>query len=601
MNLLRITLTTLLLLLGLGLALPATAQQDLGKLKEKYLQALNANKAEEASRMALDMADRYRKVGDNGNAAFYYTEAIERFSNYHDDATIAKCNAALAEIFEQGVEYESALLNYQRAAKHFRIAQNKEGYLKAQLGGINILVKQKAGKKALTLLKDATNLSASIDSPPLTAQCYSLYAQAYEQVGNKEKALEYRKMFEEINDKLKEASFKALENKMNEEKQKQSVVLSKKEKELQEKEKAIADIAEQQQAMEDRLTEDQKQIETLNKEKRLQELEMQQKQNEENLILLVLAVVAVVLLAIIVASIFVYRAYKVKQKANSLLEIQNAAILEQKHEIEKQKLEIEHINQNLKDSIRYAEKIQMANLPAKEEVKKYIPNHFILYLPKDVVSGDFYWFAAETVEQPPQLFFAVGDCTGHGVPGAFMAMIGITLLKEVVNQKHLHEPAKILAYMHTGIRKALQQEGQANDDGIDIGLCLLQSLDHVHTKVVFAGAKRPLYVVQQGKLQVIKGDAKSVGGRQKEAERVFTNQELIVEKGTMLYLTSDGYADQNNAANEKYSTAKLIADLAEVASLSAETQKELLASNLRKHQLAQHQRDDITVAGLRID
>jgi serine phosphatase RsbU (regulator of sigma subunit) len=572
----------------------------LGKLKEKYLQALNANKTAEASKLALDMADRYRKVGDNGNAAFYYSEAIEKFATYHDDNTSAKCYSALAEIFEQGVEYESALLNYQRAAKHYRIAQNKQGFLKAQLGGINVLLKQKAAKKALHLLKDASNLAASIEDVALSAHCYNLYAQAYEQVGNKEKALEYRKMFEEVNDKVKESAFKDLETKMSAEKQKQHEALHNKEKELQQKEKAIADIAEQQRAMEDRLTEDEKRIDELNKEKRLKELEMQQKENEEKLILLVLAVVAVVLLAIVVVSIFMYRAYKSKQKANTLLEAQNEEILLQKHEIEKQKTEIEHINQNLKDSIRYAEKIQAANLPPKEEIAKYIPDHFIVYKPKDVVSGDFYWFAAETTANVQQLFFAVGDCTGHGVPGAFMAMIGVTLLKEVVNQKHSHDPAKILAYMHTGIRKALQQEGQANDDGIDIGLCMLQQIDNIYTKVVFAGAKRPLYWVHQGKIEIVKGDNKSVGGRQKEAERMFTNQSLMLEKGAMLYLSSDGYADQNNAANEKYSTAKLLIDLAKMANLSVTTQKDLLLSNLQTHQAKQHQRDDITIVGLKV-
>jgi serine phosphatase RsbU (regulator of sigma subunit) len=576
------------------------AQPDLGKLKEKYVQALNGNQAEAASRLALDIADRYRKVGDNGNAAFYYSEAIERFANYHDDETLGRCYNALAEISEQGVEYEAALLNYQRAAKHFRIAKNKPNFLKAQLAGINILVKQKAGKKALALLKDATNLAASVDSPPLIAQAYNLYSLAYEQAGNKEKALEYRKLFDEMNEKVREATLKEMENRMSEEQEKQSTVLSKKNKELKEKDKAIADIAEQQKAIEDRLTEDEQKIEQLNKEKRLQELEMQQKENEEKVILLVLAVVGVILLAIIVVSIFVYRAYQVKKRINSKLETQNAEIMFQKHEIEKQKHEIEHINQNLHDSIRYAERIQMANLPAKDEIDRAIPDNFILYKPKDVVSGDFYWFAVENTDTQPLIFFAVGDCTGHGVPGAFMAMIGITLLKEVVNQKHLHDPAKMLAYMHAGIRKALQQEGQANDDGVDIGICMLQKIDNIHTKIVFAGAKRPLYAVENGKFQVVKGDAKSVGGRQKEKERVFTNQTLTLEKGSMLYLTSDGYADQNNAANEKYSSAKLMENLTEISTLSVNTQRDILANNLKNHQAKQHQRDDITVVGLRV-
>ncbi len=577
-----------------------SAQADLGKLKEKYMQAINSTNGDEASKIALQMAERYRQIGDNNNAAIYFGEAIERFASYHDDNTLGKCYAALAEISEQNVEYESALSNYQRAAKHYRVSKDKKAYLKVQLGAINIYVKQKQTKKALALLKESINLAASLENADLLAQSYSLYSLAYEQMGNKEKALEYRKMFEEMNIKLSDDKMKAMEAQMATEKQKQYSTINEKNKALLEKDKTIATIEEEKKKTEQKLSEEELQIEGLNKEKKLKELEFQQKENEENVILLILAVVGVVLLAIIVVSIFVYRAYRDKKKINLQLEFQNEEITKQREALQIQGEELSRILNHVRDSIRYAEKIQAANLPSKEEIDRYIPENFMIYKPKDVVSGDFYWFAVEDTEKFPQLFYAVGDCTGHGVPGAFMAMIGITFLKEVVNQKHSHDPAKILAYMHIGIRKALQQSDNANDDGIDIGLCMFEKQDITNTKVTFAGAKRPLYICENGKMSIVKGDAKSIGGKQKEKERVFTNHILNLQKGTMIYLTSDGYVDQNNEKNEKIGSQKLLEILTEYSNLSINTQKRVLDELLTTHQGVQHQRDDITIVGVRI-
>ncbi len=576
------------------------AQADLGKLRERYMQAINSSNTEEASKLALQMAERYRQIGDNTNASMYFSEAIERFASYHNDATLATCYLSLAEISQQNVEYESALLSYQRAGKHYRLAKDRKGYLKVQLGAINIFIKQKQAKKALGILKESSNLAAAMEDNNLLAQCYGLYVLAYEQTGNKEKELEYRKMLDEIGGKVQVEKMKEMEAQIQNEKNKQYATIHEKEKALRAKDKTIAQIEEQQKRTQQRLSEEEKQIEELNKEKKLKELEFKQIEYEEKLILLVLAIVAVILLAIIILSIFMFKAYKDKRNANKQLAFQNDEITKQREALAKQGEELSHILTNVRDSIRYAQKIQIANLPSKEEVNRYIPENFIVYKPKDVVSGDFYWFAVESTEKQTQIFYAVGDCTGHGVPGAFMAMIGITFLKEVVNQKHSHNPANILAYMHLGIRKALQQEDNANDDGIDIALCMFEKQDIIQTKITFAGAKRPLYVCENSKITTIKGDAKSVGGKQKEAERIFNNHVILVQKGTMIYLTSDGYADQNNLQNEKIGSQKLIDLLAENSMLSMNTQKQALEDVLKNHQGTQHQRDDITIAGIRI-
>lgn len=577
------------------------AQNDVGRLREKYMHALNGSNTDEAAKLVLQLADKYRSVGDNGQALYYFGEAIERFASYHDDITLGNCYLAMADITSLAGEYSSALNHYQRAGKHYRIAKDKKLFLQAELGAINIFIKQKDTKKALGLLRESTNIAQMLSSDDLLAQCYKAYSAAYELQNDKAKALEYRKLFDELDINLRESKLREMENKMQVEKSKQYATIHEKEKALLEKDKTIAFIEDAKKRVEQKVTEEELLIEALNKEKRLKDLELQQTNSEEKIILLILAIVGVILLASIVIGVFMYRAYQDKNKANSLLELQNEEIKQQQIALKKQGDELRHILNNVHDSIRYAEKIQYANLPSKDEIAKYLPETFIIYRPKDVVSGDFYWFAAEvTKNNQSKIFFALGDCTGHGVPGAFMAMIGITFLKEVVNQKHLHNPANILAYMHVGIRKALQQHDNTNDDGIDMALCMFDERNSLETKVVFAGAKRPLYICQDKEIQTIKGDAKSVGGRQKETERVFTNHEVKLLKGTMIFLTSDGYADQNNPNNEKIGTQKMLTTFADNSILSVDTQKQALETLLDTHQQHKHQRDDITVVGIRI-
>ncbi|TAD97066.1 MAG: hypothetical protein EAZ97_13045 [Bacteroidetes bacterium] len=254
---------------------------------------------------------------------------------------------------------------------------------------------------------------------------------------------------------------------------------------------------------------------------------------------------------------------------------------------------IEAKTEHIVSSIRYAERIQQAILPEKSVIKACIPEFFIVFKPKDIVSGDFYWFK----RSEKYSYISVNDCTGHGVPGAFMSMIGNTLLNEIVNQKSNITPAELLEQLHIGIRKALKQENSLNDDGMDIVLCRFE--DKV-TDFMFAGAKQSLFSVSEGKVQEIRGDNKSVGGRQKEVYRTFSNQQISAKKGDMLYLSSDGYIDQNNEKREKFGTKKFIQTIELISNLDIDQQEKELIICLANHQQDQAQRDDITLIGIKI-
>jgi serine phosphatase RsbU (regulator of sigma subunit) len=249
----------------------------------------------------------------------------------------------------------------------------------------------------------------------------------------------------------------------------------------------------------------------------------------------------------------------------------------------------------IKSSVNYASTIQNSILPSKEYIDNLFDN-FIIYRPKDIVSGDFYWLS----QQEGCIFIAVVDCTGHGVPGAFMSMIGSRLLSEIVNEKKILETNEILEELNIGIKKALRQEQTDNTDGMDVCLCKIEKSD-TGTTVSFTGAKNPLFVYQNDKSELLKirGDKKTIGGHHFQGLS-FTQTKLVLQKGDMVYLTTDGFIDQNNKNRKKITTSGLTSILEKNHDKSLSKQREALESKLDTWQGKEHQRDDITILGIKI-
>ena len=255
-------------------------------------------------------------------------------------------------------------------------------------------------------------------------------------------------------------------------------------------------------------------------------------------------------------------------------------------------------NKNIMDSINYAQTIQQAILTTHEEIKKVANDYFIIYRPKDIVSGDFYWFSKVNESES---FAIVIDCTGHGVPGAFMSLIGYTLLNEIVNQKNIHDPSLILQILNLRLSESLNRGKKDFGDGMDICLCKIVKLSDDRVKIVFAGAKRPLYYIEKeaDQLTEIKGDRVSIGGY-KSHHHTFTNHEIYLPVGTNLYLSTDGFADQNNELRKRIGSARLKKFLVECSPCSMSIQKEGLEKILDEHQGELPQRDDITLLGIKL-
>ena len=260
-------------------------------------------------------------------------------------------------------------------------------------------------------------------------------------------------------------------------------------------------------------------------------------------------------------------------------------------------------NKKITDSIRYAQTIQEAILPNQELLISKLNEYFLIYQPKDIVSGDFYWFAEVKGENgmADKIFIAVVDCTGHGVPGAFMSMIGHGLLNEIILQNNIHDTDEILSLLDKGIISALKQEEKTNDDGMDLCLCCVEKQDDGAFKLDFTGAKRPLYYIAKSstELQVLKGNSYSIGGNRKR-KKEFSKQELTLQEGDMIYLSTDGLIDQNSPNKTKFCSQRLKKMLVENAHLPLKKQELIIRKRLKDHQNKGEQRDDISLLGIKL-
>jgi phosphoserine phosphatase RsbU/P len=254
---------------------------------------------------------------------------------------------------------------------------------------------------------------------------------------------------------------------------------------------------------------------------------------------------------------------------------------------------IEQNNKSITDSLNYAKLIQEAMLPEKSILNNYFANSFIIYQPKDIVSGDFYWF----VEKSNKLVIAIADCTGHGVPGALMSMIGSGILNEIVSVNGVTRPSKILHRLNIGVVKALKQEQNSQRcDGMDIAVC---TIDKMNGELEFAGANRHLVYFRNGKeMELIKGNKFGIGGLRTDYLVEFTNHAVTYHKGDVIYLFTDGYADQfGGARGKRMMTRNLFNILQRSLSFGLKEQELVLRHWLQKWQRNLEQTDDILLMG----
>jgi len=265
-----------------------------------------------------------------------------------------------------------------------------------------------------------------------------------------------------------------------------------------------------------------------------------------------------------------------------------------KQKINYQRDEIYRQRKELTESIKYASYIQNALLPSQKEVKKYLPEHFVIFIPRDIVSGDFYWIT----KRKSELIIAVADCTGHGVPGAFMSILGITLLSDIVNRASYTSAGSILNQLRESVMRALNQRGAEEEqkDGIDMAICVV----NLETNMLeCSGAFNPVYIIKKNRLIEIQGDKMPIGIAALQ-ENSFTSHKFELEEGDLVYLFSDGFVDQfGGSEGKKFKYQPFRNILLRISNMPMYVQKNELIKTFNHWKGNLAQLDDVLMFGFR--
>jgi serine phosphatase RsbU (regulator of sigma subunit) len=315
----------------------------------------------------------------------------------------------------------------------------------------------------------------------------------------------------------------------------------------------------------------------------------------KTIIAFIFYVIIAVFVIVIIVKVYTRRLEQEKIRLEQIVKERTEEVVKQKEEIEGQRDEISAKNKSITDSIEYAKRIQTAILPSEEFAKEFLPEHFILFRPRDIVSGDFYWMT----KKDNLLVLIAADCTGHGVPGAFMSMLGVSFLNEIINRHNVTKASEILNSLRTDIKKTLGQEGKEGEakDGMDIALCII---DLENMKMQYSGAYNPLYLFRNNEFIEVKADRMPIGIYIKEKDS-FTNNEIDLQKGDVFYIFSDGFQDQFGGEDgQKFKTKNYKKLLLDIHQKPMAEQREILDTTVDAWRGDWEQVDDIIIMGIRV-
>ncbi|MDX1653568.1 MAG: tetratricopeptide repeat protein [Brumimicrobium sp.] len=532
----------------------------------------------------------YKNLEDYDKAIDYYKKSLTLYEQTNNKKHIGRMFNNMGVALKNQKKYDEALIYYEDAIKIAKELNREGDLIGAYTNAANILYTQKKYDEAKEYLLEAAEIGEKNDSKTSLVNVYSSLGLTYLKLGQKKKSLSLFQKMMQYAEEMKSDKFKAeahenlyeyysqvndykealyhykefikLKDELNDSETQKAAI--EKETEYKYQMKKIADsvaFAEQNRMNEQLVKE---------KEKQLKATKNQQ---------IMLGVVAVLIL---VFAFFMYNRFKVTQKQHNI--------------IDKQKQIVEHKNKEISDSIDYAKRIQDAILPSRHSLTENLKNGFVLFKPKDVVSGDFYWsesFGDKT-------YLAVADCTGHGVPGAMLSVICSNALSMVLLEEKVKEPGKILDHTREIIIQKLKKSGEFVNDGMDISLCAIDK--HTH-EIKWAGANNGIWIIQNtfsGKeLKEIKPDKQPIGIYDRAQD--FTTHSLTLNPGDSIYLFSDGFADQfGGKSGKKYKSRALKKFLLSVFHYSMDEQKELLEKEFESWKGDHDQVDDVCILGVKL-
>lgn len=473
-----------------------------------------------------------------------YLQVLEIFQRNKVDRYIPSILHNLGVLYEETGELDKAYRSYQEAMQLLRQSNNTEGLVKPLNSLAGLLLKRAEPEKALAYARESLALAEASGSYVQLRDATSILSETHAELGNYREAYRFATAFKTYSDSL-----------VNAEKSREMGRLE-----------AEAEFRQRE----------------LEREK--QALRQEKEISRQKLIRNVLFAGSIVL---VIFLFLAYRGYRIKQQDNKEIAAKNKLLVNK--------------NKVITDGMTYAKSIQKAMLPLKEEMAAAFPQNFVLLRPRDLVSGDFYW----VYRNEERVVLAVVDCTGHGVPGAFMSMMGNDLLNETVTRRGIYRPDLILNELDAGVRRALKQNATRNEDGMDVSIMTYYPKEN---KLQFAGARHPLVYFEQHEDEpargILKGDRMSVGGSHINEPESFRLKEIWLRYPTTCYLYSDGYVDQFGGPENKKVRRKLF------LKLLWELQEKPELSDQKAH-LSQfmdnwmgdtyNQIDDILVVGVRLE
>lgn len=547
----------------------------------------------------IKAGDEFFAQGDKTEAATHYNKAafLLRNANRKEEAItyyekVLKINQELSnqrgivltrdnlsmlytetEQYEKAIEYmEINLENYTREKNIKQIISIKSNIADSykELGQF---------ETAVTTILNSIDQAKEFGDLKLLKRCYGIGMDIYKAKGDEAKTVEYFNLYAAIDKKIKQNQMEEVQVKAQEE-----VSIAQSEKKLTEDK-----LVETQSTLKkvEELTEEQKlqlQVKELKNSELQAQVELEQlKRRSYATGFIIVGSFATVLIFLLI-----------------WLTRLNRRLKHAKEEISIQARKLEMQNKEITASIRYANTIQTAILPSLKEIDKHFET-FVIYLPKDIVSGDFYWYTKQKTKFGESHFISVIDCTGHGVPGAFMSMIGSQILNEIVIEKEIYAPSLILEELNTTIHESLRQSETDNNDGMDVAFCRIENTGGSYT-ITYSGARRPLYYKTNGNpIDYLKGDRKSIGGYKAARQKnKFTEKTLNLSSGDKMYMFSDGITDQNNNERKKYGRQRLEELIENSQSEQMKEQEEKIRNDFKSFMGVEDQRDDITLIGIKL-
>ncbi|QSE96274.1 tetratricopeptide repeat protein [Fulvivirga lutea] len=475
-----------------------------------------------------------------------YLQSLEIYESLEDNSEAFVPFNNIGNIYFQRGEWANAMAFYESAFDLERLNNDKNGQANAlhNIGTVHKATKNY--EKAIEVFNEALSTAQETDNKRLIEIIYGSLAETYFASGDMFMAYS----FLQLHNNTKEQVFNELSNRR---------------------------IAELESAFE--FEKKEAEIEALKIQSELQQLQIQ---NDK----IVITSVVIVSFLVVGLSLVIWQELRTIRKNKKQLEAQNI-------ELENQKLIIQEKNDSITESIDYAKSVQGSMLKFTVP-DKYQDDFFVLFRPKDIVSGDFFWFSHNGNNQ----IVAAADCTGHGVAGAFMTVIGHSSLDQIINKENISEPDAILEKLDLQVQKSINQSDRLiSDHGMDVALC---SIDRGNKKLVFAGANRPLYFVRSGELHTIKGTKHTIGDNS-DGKVSFEKHEVTYEAGDVFYLFSDGYPDQfGGKENKKFMVSNFKQMLIDIHTLPLVDQKKKLDQTLSEWKGKTEQTDDILVMGFKV-